>query len=509
MGGTYEQKVVISANRENPNCMLGSDFFCQQDCELSMRKQQFQVGDRQVRCVAEPEQVVKTGLKVAQRVELPARTEVIVPCKPTHASSWLQRTAAVAQPCSNQWRYAEDGIVIGSSLKTQDQPETVIPLMNLTDEPRTLYRGTRIGEEHAITRCDNVEGMLPMTTCDFEDSEDSDDEGWLWDGHIKYRPEVTLWGRAAFRSARVDPRMDPADLPEYLQPLMEGVADYLTLQQREELAAAIYEYRDVFSSGPTDIGRMGLVKHTIDTGDQRPIRLHPYRLPITKQEIEKEEVQKMLDRGVIEPCQSSWASPVVLAKKDGTTRFCVDYRKLNDVTREDAYALPRIDDTLYALCGSQYFSTLDLYSGYWQVEMDEKDIDKTAFVTRQGLFRFMVMPFGLCNAPATSERSMELVLKDLNWKVCLIYLDDIIVYGAGFNPALDRLKMVWRYIREANLKLKPTKCCLMRAQVPFLGHIVSHEGVGLDPAKTEAVEKWPTPVNVKDVRAFLGLASYY
>ena len=261
-GDTYEQEVVISANRENHNCILGSDFFCQHDCELSMRKQQFQVRDRQVRYVPEPERVVKTGLKIARRVELPARTEVIVPCKPTHASSWLQKTAAVAQPCSNQWRYAEDGIVIGSALKTPDQPETVIPVMNLTDEPRTLYRGTQIGKAHVITKCDNVEGMLPMTTCDSEDSEDSDVEGWLQDGRIKYHPEASLRGRAAFRPARVDPRLDPTDLPEYLKPLMEGTADDLTLQQREELAAAIYEYRDVFSSGPTDMGRTGLVKHS-------------------------------------------------------------------------------------------------------------------------------------------------------------------------------------------------------------------------------------------------------
>ncbi len=152
-------------------------------------------------------------------------------------------------------------------------------------------------------------------------------------------------------------------------------------------------------------------------------------MPITKQEIEKEEVQKMLDRGVIEPCQSSWAFLVVLiTKKDRTTRFCVDYRKLNDMTRKDGYPLPWIDDTLDALHGSRYFSTLDLYSGYWQVEMDERDINKMAFVTRQGLFQFTVMPFGLCNAPATFKRLMELVLKELNWKVCLIYLDDIIMY---------------------------------------------------------------------------------
>ncbi len=163
---------------------------------------------------------------------------------------------------------------------------------------------------------------------------------------------------------------------------MEEVADDLTLRQREELAPAIYEFRDVFSSGPTDLGRTGLVKHSIDTRDQRPIRLLPCRLPITKPEIEKEEV----------PCQSSWASPVVLVtKKDGNTRFCVDYRKLNDVTRKDAYPLPRIDDTLDALCSSKYFNMLELYSGYWQVEMDI-DIDKKVFMTRQGCSNSQLRP---------------------------------------------------------------------------------------------------------------------
>ncbi len=161
--------------------------------------------------------------------------------------------------------------------------------------------------------------------------------------------------------------MDPVDLPEYLQPLMEGVSEDLTLHQQEELAAEIYEFQDVFSSGPMDMGRTGLVKHTIDTGDQRPIRLPPRHLPIAKQEIEQEEVQKMLDRGVIEPCQSSWANPVVLVtKKAGTTCFCVNYRKLNDAIKKDDCPLPRIDDTLDALRGFTYFSTLDLYLGYWQ-----------------------------------------------------------------------------------------------------------------------------------------------
>ncbi len=150
-GGSYEHEIVISANREDPNCILGSEFFCQHDCELSMRRQQFQVGDREVRCVPEPGRVTIAGLKTARRVELPARTEVIVPCKPTRAST------AIAEPCSNQWCYAEDGLVIGSALKAPDQTETVIPVINLTDEPCTLYRGTRIGEAHSITNCDRVD----------------------------------------------------------------------------------------------------------------------------------------------------------------------------------------------------------------------------------------------------------------------------------------------------------------------------------------------------------------
>ncbi len=136
-------------------------------------------------------------------------------------------------------------------------------------------------------------------------------------------------------------------------------------------------------------------------------------------------------------------------------------------------------------------------------------MDKTTFVTRQGLFQFMVMPFSLCKAPVTFERLMELVLSGLNWKICLIYLGDIIVYGGNFCDALDRLKIIWQRIREANLKLKPSKCCLMRDRVPFLGHYVLGEMVEVDPMKTAAVQDWLTPCTVKDVRAFLGLASYY
>ena len=169
----------------------------------------------------------------------------------------------------------------------------------------------------------------------------------------------------------------------------------------------------------------------------------------------------MQNQGVIEPSSSPWISPVVLVKKkDGTTRFCVDYRKLNEVTKKDSYPLPRIDDIMDTLSGSSWFSTLDLKSGYWQVEIDKNDREKTAFSIGSGLWQFTVMPFGLCNAPATFERLMECVLHGLNWKTCLVYLDDIIVLGRTFDQQVENLREIFTRLRVANLKLNVKKCRL-------------------------------------------------
>ena len=198
----------------------------------------------------------------------------------------------------------------------------------------------------------------------------------------------------------------------------------------------------------------------------------------------------MRSQGVIEPSQSPWSSPVVLVqKKDGSKRFCVDYRKLNEVTKRDCYPLPRVDTTLDAINGSSWFSTLDLKSGYWQVKMAENDKEKTAFTAGEGLLQFTAMPFGLANAPATFERLMEQILQGLPWTVCLVYLDDVIVHAKTLADEFENLRTVFQRLRQAGLKLSPRKSHLFQKSVRYLGHVVSESGIAVDPEKTIAVSR--------------------
>ncbi|KAK2889745.1 hypothetical protein Q8A73_018045 [Channa argus] len=199
----------------------------------------------------------------------------------------------------------------------------------------------------------------------------------------------------------------------------------------------------------------------------------------------------------------------MVRKKTGKWRPCVDYRRLNAVTKKDSYPLPRIDDALDYVAGSCWFSSLDLRSGYWQVELAPEARSKTAFTIGQGLWQFKVMPFGLCNAPATFERLMERVLKDIPRSRCVVYLDDLLVHAKGFEDAINNLAGVFMAIRQAGLRLNPAKCHLLARETQFLGHVVNEHGVTTDRAKVAAIKEWPQPTTTSELRSFLGLASYY
>ena len=214
----------------------------------------------------------------------------------------------------------------------------------------------------------------------------------------------------------------------------------------------------------------------------------------------------MLRQRIIRPSFSPWAAPVVLVKKkSGDYRFCVDYRRLNTVTKRDVYPLPRMDDVFDRIAGAKYFSSLDLMSGYWQVPVAEADTCKTAFVTPDGLYEFVRLPFGLNNVPSTFQRLMDRVLARLKWEMCLVYLD--VVFGKSFEEHQERLDCVLKALEKAGLTLNVSKCIFATNFIFHLGHIIDEKGIRPDPAKISSLVNFK--VNIKSLRAFLGLASFY
>ena len=285
----------------------------------------------------------------------------------------------------------------------------------------------------------------------------------------------------------------------------------ITEKQKDQLTQFLSGWKDIFSKDAKDLGKCDLTKHQINLSDNTPFKEPARRIPPALFEEVREHLREMIEAGAIKESKSPYSSnAVIVRKKDGSIRFCVDFRKLNNKTIKDAHAIPRVEESLHILAGSKYFSKLDLRSGYWQVEIEEKDKSKTAFqVGSLGFYEFNRMPFGLCNAPATFQRLMERCMGDLNLSFCLIYLDDIIIYSSTFEEHLERLEAVFERLEQHNLKLKASKCEFFKTKESYLGHVVSEEGVETEREKTEALKSWPIPKNVKDVWAFLGFTGYY
>lgn len=280
--------------------------------------------------------------------------------------------------------------------------------------------------------------------------------------------------------------------------------------QQAEVRTLLKRYADVFALHDEDLGYTDRVKHEIPVVDEAPVSQPYRRIPPNQYKEVREHISELLRKGVIQESSSSYASPVVLVRKsDGSLRLCVDYRRLNAKTRRDAFPLPRIEESLDALSGAEFFSTIDLASGYHQVAVHEKDRDKTAFTTPFGLYEYLRMPFGLCNAPATFQRLMQATMSDLVFQIVLIYLDDLLVFSSTFQDHIVRLETVLKRLRDTGLKVKVEKCHFLQPKVKFLGHEVSAQGISTDPDKISAVAKWPIPSTVKELRSFLGFCSYY
>ena len=278
----------------------------------------------------------------------------------------------------------------------------------------------------------------------------------------------------------------------------------------ELLSSLLDKWKEVFSLHDMDFGHTNAVTHDINLNDETPVKLRHRRLPPSMYEEVRDNIQEMLHAGHIRPSNSPWSFPVVLVrKKDNSLRFCVDYRILNSRTIRDAFPLPRIEETIDALSGARYFSSLDLRSGYWQVELKEEHKERTAFTAGPlGFYEFNSMPFGLTNAPTTFQKLMHRCLGDLH-DDCLVYLDDIVVFSSSISEHIEKLEKVFQRLQQYNLKLKPSKCHFLKSELLYLGHVVSSRGVHTDPDKLTAVRTWPTPTNIKEVQQFIGFVGFY
>ena len=280
-------------------------------------------------------------------------------------------------------------------------------------------------------------------------------------------------------------------LPDHMKDMFQRIGEELYNDQLLRVYLLLISRDMVFSKGEIDIGTFTAVKHQIDTGNYRRIKQRMRRTPLGYANEEQDHLEKLLKAGVIEPSCSEWASPSVLVRKrDGSVRWCTGLRKLNDITVKVCYPLPLLQDCIDALEGCRYFTTLDMASGYYQLEVAEDYRDKTAFVTKHSLFSFRRMLFGLCNPPATFSRLSFLVLMGLSWKCGIAFLDEVVVLGRDFDSHMVNLSYVLRRFEQYGMKLKSEKCQLLQPSVVFLGRLVSRECVQVPPGEITRIGNW-------------------
>ena len=373
--------------------------------------------------------------------------------------------------------FEQPGLMLANLIAKVDKKRKVpMVLVNHTDRTIVLKRGQTLGK---------AESLETSTICSIDDLS---------------REEVD----------RLKKEKPDKDMKETTDPLKGIKLDHLTKEQREKIEALLLKFeKPLFAKNTKDLGHTNVVQLQIDTGDAKPIKQKPYRTPFSQRPIVEAEVKDMLEADVIRPSSSPWASPIVIVtKKDGTNRFCVDFRKVNNVLKQNSYPLPNIDDMLLRLGKAKYFTCLDLKSGYWQIEIREEDKEKTAFICHEGLFEFNKMPFGLASAPSVFSALMDKVLAGAT-KYAMCYIDDIIVFSETFEEHMAHLEDVLNRLEKAGLKIKVSKCDFLMPKVKYLGHVISAEGISPDPDKTHVIENLNIPTTVKGVRSIIGMASYY
>jgi len=287
-------------------------------------------------------------------------------------------------------------------------------------------------------------------------------------------------------------------------------SENITKTEKQQLLQVLFKFPNLYSTAENITGRTNMITHTIDTGNAPPIRRLPFRTAPKEKEIIAKELVALLEKSIIRPSTSAWSTNIVLVRKsNGKHRVCIDFRALNNITKRNAYTIPRVDDLLDTMKGAKFFSVLDQSNAYYAIPVAENDKEKTAFNSSIGLFEFNYLPFGLTNAPGSFQILMDIVLAGLNWQQCLVYLDDVLVFAQTHDGMPKRLEMVLQKLNDAGLKLKLYVCKFSQQEVTYLGHVISADKIKPDETKLEAIKCIEEPKNTKELKSFLGLISYY
>ena len=500
------------------NMYLGIDFLQRHDGIIDVRGRTLHLGDQVVPLADKPKSV-PVICRVGKLVAIPPKTTVKVQLhhgRPVPSRRACHFQYAPSRANAGDW----EGLLVDDGLVEPDSNGRIAVLVyNSTDMPKSLEPSLIVG--HTVRMSSKEKRGLRQATFEVGTTPSSV-EGSSPDQGVNLQASVTPMNKEwaedeAPRSWKPTDRLDDdefgkdgslAESPD--QPVQLPELPQLTDTERQLIHDVIERNKDVFAKPHEPVEPATGTVCYIPTGDHPPIALRPYRSAFKHRDAMDEEIQKMEQTGVIQKSASPWAFPVVMVpKKNGELRFCVDYRKLNAVTIKDAHPLPNIEDVLASLYGSRYFTTLDLKSGFWQVPVAEADQEKTAFITHRGLFHFRTMPFGLRNAPAVFQRMMNRVLNGLQHLYALPYIDDIIIHSKSVKEHAKHLEEVFRRLREHRLRLNPAKCTFCQEEIDYLGHLVGRGSIQPNPAKVTAISEMKPPSTVKGVKSFLGVCGYY
>ena len=373
------------------------------------------------------------------------------------------------------------------------------PYVVLETDPRNMKRsGVELVPEIISTRAlQRARGRVSVSVCNVSDS------------------PVTLKARMPIGQVATATPLSPTELIEGVDREIPAERFYpkdapISPEWKKRIQSQLLKWQDLFSKDEFDVGCARSTQHRVRLQDDKPFRERSRRVPLGDLDDLREQLAELKRTRIIQESRSPYASPIVVVrKKNGSIRLCIDYRTLNQRTIPDQYTTPRIEDALQCLSGAKWFSVLDLRSGYHQIPMHPEDKEKTAFICPLGFFEFNRMPQGLTGAPATFQRLMEKTVGDMHLIEVLVYLDDLIVFGRTLEEHEQRLEKVLKRLHEEGLKLSLEKCQFCLPSVTYLGHVVSAEGISTDPKKLEAVASWPRPRNITELRSFLGFCSYY